>query len=186
MLALIGYLAKYLNDLRLAQRKDRLERVNRQLNELYGPLFALSRASTIAFEAFQARYGRTSIWSDQPTEEDMKTWQLWMTEVFMPHNNRMQETVIENAELLDESEMPECLLNLSAHVLTYKTVLKRWDAGDFSEWWSVVSFPKGILEYSKNAYSRLKARQLELLGSSWRHSLMHRRIKEPHTQTKSL
>jgi len=37
-LALIGFLVKYINDLAIARRKDKLERVNLQLKNLYGPL----------------------------------------------------------------------------------------------------------------------------------------------------
>ena len=54
VLAFIGYAATYVNDLRLARRKDRLDRVNRQLSELYGPLLALSTASSRLWEEFTA------------------------------------------------------------------------------------------------------------------------------------
>ena len=55
-LAFIGYLITYLNNLRLSQRKERLERVNRQLGELYGPLFSLTQASDKAYLAFRNKY----------------------------------------------------------------------------------------------------------------------------------
>jgi hypothetical protein len=47
-LAGVGYFAKYRNDLEIARRKDRLDRVNRQLSELYGPLYAHLSASDAA------------------------------------------------------------------------------------------------------------------------------------------
>ena len=49
LVAFSGYVAKYINDLRIAQRKDKLERVNQQLRDLYGPLFSLIKASTITW-----------------------------------------------------------------------------------------------------------------------------------------
>ncbi len=39
-LAFVGYVVTYLNGLRLSQRQERLARVNRQLGEFYGPLYA--------------------------------------------------------------------------------------------------------------------------------------------------
>ncbi|MFF8439393.1 hypothetical protein ACF07U_00750 [Streptomyces californicus] len=57
-LALIGYVAAYLNGLRLAQRGERLARINRQLSDLYGPLFALTEANSRAFEAFAEHHLR--------------------------------------------------------------------------------------------------------------------------------
>lgn len=37
IVAILGIIAKYWNDLKIAQRKDRLERVSQQLRQLYGP-----------------------------------------------------------------------------------------------------------------------------------------------------
>ncbi|MFH8340422.1 hypothetical protein [Streptomyces sp. AM6-12] len=51
-LAFVGCVVTYLNGLRLSQREERLARVNRQLSDLYGPLFALTEASTRIFDAF--------------------------------------------------------------------------------------------------------------------------------------
>ncbi|MER6468031.1 hypothetical protein [Streptomyces collinus] len=45
-LAFVGYVVTYLNGLRLTQRQERLARVNRQLSDLYGPLFALTEANS--------------------------------------------------------------------------------------------------------------------------------------------
>lgn len=50
--------------------------------------------------------------------------------------------VIQNADLLEESEVPDCLLTLCAHVAAYKAVLKKWESGDFSESTSIVNFPR--------------------------------------------
>ena len=52
LLAFAGYLVTYAYNLRLAQRKDRLERVNKQLSNLYGPLYALVSSSQACWKAF--------------------------------------------------------------------------------------------------------------------------------------
>jgi hypothetical protein len=44
ILAFIGYLATFLSARMLARRKDKLELVNRRLNEFYGPLYVASQA----------------------------------------------------------------------------------------------------------------------------------------------
>jgi hypothetical protein len=59
-----------------------------------------------------------------PTEEDIQTWRLWMTTVFMPINLRIYELIVSKADLLIERDMPECLRELGAHVAAYQTVLK--------------------------------------------------------------
>ncbi len=54
--AVVGLAGKYWNDLRIAERKDRLERTNCQLRDLYGPLFALQRAGAATWQKFRERY----------------------------------------------------------------------------------------------------------------------------------
>lgn len=57
-LAFAGYVATYLNGLRLTQRQERLTRVNRQLGDFYGPLLALTEANARTFAAFVERHAR--------------------------------------------------------------------------------------------------------------------------------
>jgi hypothetical protein len=45
---------KYVYDLRIARRRDRLERINAQLKYLYGPLMALDLAAKEAFADLKA------------------------------------------------------------------------------------------------------------------------------------
>ena len=54
--AVLGYFVTYGTNLRLAQRKDRLERINQQLSEFYGPLLALTQSSGQSWQAFRKRY----------------------------------------------------------------------------------------------------------------------------------
>jgi hypothetical protein len=168
LLALLGYFVTYLNNLRLAQRQARLDRVNKQLKEFYGPLFALTRASTMSWAAFRRVYRPGgSFWDEghAPTDEEAARWRTWMTEVFMPRNLEMVRIITEHSDLLDEDEMPDCLLTLCAHVAGYMPVLKAWEEGDFSRHTSVVNFPaEELLAYTQANYDRLKREQARLLG----------------------
>jgi hypothetical protein len=168
-LALVGYWLTYRNNVRLAQRNARLDRVNRQLSEFYGPLFASSAAAQIAWQGFRSRFPsrKGAFWAGKtpPSPDEAAAWRLWMTEVFMPLNLRMESVVVEKSDLLDESEMPESLLQLCAHVEAYKTVLRQWEAGDFAEHTSVINYPYEVREYAQRSFADLKAEQRRLLGS---------------------
>ena len=175
VVAVIGYFVTYRTNLRLAQRNDRLERINRQLSEFYGPLLALTRSSDQSWQAFRKRYrpGGGSFWKSDPplTVEDAAAWRLWMTTVFMPVHQRMMELVLNRADLIEEPDMPSCLLALCAHVNGYQAILKEWETGEISiereDNLSIVNFPGDELAaYAATAFSRLKAEQAELLGST--------------------
>jgi hypothetical protein len=174
--ALAGYFVKHASDIRLAQRDDRLERINRQLSEFYGPLLALTQATEESWRAFRRRYRPpegASYWRSDPplTTEDTIVWRLWMSTVFVPAQRQMMDLVLEHADLIDEPEMPPCLLVLCAHVAGYQAVLKEWERGEVSlkreDNISVVNFPGHELAvYATAAFSRLKAQQADLLGAN--------------------
>jgi hypothetical protein len=166
--ATAGYVATYLNSLRLAQRKERLERLDRQLREFYGPLYALTQSGDRSWKAFRVQIGRPhgSFWDADPppTDREKEAWRLWMQNVLMPLNLRIEMVLVEHAELLEGTEMPACLLDLLAHIAAYKAVLKAWEAGDFTRHLSVLDFPFEVNHYAKTTYLRLKAQQQRLIG----------------------
>jgi hypothetical protein len=173
LLAVTGYIATYLYNLKLAQRRDRLDRVNQQLSDLYGPLLALVSSSQASWEAFRGRYRPHSrgFWGSEPapTPEEAAVWRLWITEVFMPLNVRVVEVISQHADLLDEPDMPQSLLDACAHVAAYRPVIKQWEQGDFSEHTSVINFPAAeVLGFAREGFARLKAEQRDLLGESTR------------------
>ncbi len=167
-LALLGYLYTYWKELAFAHHKDQLERVDRQLRELYGPLYALASTNNRTYNQFRQKYrhDQPDYWEAMPppTDEEARAWRLWMQEVFMKQNLAMEEMITKHSDLLVESEMPEVLLALSAHVAGYKPVLKLWEQGDFSQNTSILNFPKELTTYAEKSYTLLKNKQLRLLG----------------------
>ena len=167
LLAIFGYLATYLYNLKLAQRKEKLERINRQLSELYGPMFGITHASDIAWMQFQKKYrfGKEFFSrSKKLNAKEFVAWQLWMTTVFMPMNTQLFDLILAKSDLLIESEMPESMLLYCAHIAAYRAVLERWKNKDFSEIQSVIHYPKEINDYAKKSFEFLKAEQDLLLG----------------------
>ncbi|MBT3337934.1 MAG: hypothetical protein HN855_03580 [Anaerolineae bacterium] len=170
-LAFMGYIAKYLNDLNITRMKERLERVNDQLRDLYGPLFSLNHVSAETWSAFSEEYCNSEDFRtpgsrgvSPQTEEAKKIWRHWMKHVFMPLNTEMFELITDHADLLEEKEMPESILQLGAHVQGYKGVLAAWEEGDHSRHMSLLPYPSTKLYYyAKESYETLKARQAKLL-----------------------
>jgi hypothetical protein len=165
--AFVGLIVKYLNDIAFARRKDRLERINLQLRNLYGPLYAIDQATNIAWKAFRSRYRKDQAFfgsNPPPTEADLAAWRLWMLEVFMPLNLVMEKAIVENADLIIENEMPDCFLELIAHIAAYKPVTRKWQDGDYSEYLSMSAFPKGLRPYVETSYIKLKNDRATLIG----------------------
>jgi hypothetical protein len=167
LLAFVGYLATAWSAKMLARRKDKLEHVNRRLNEFYGPLYVASQAGNIAYRSLLKKQGKTQ--SHPILDGEMKEWMLWMTTIFMPLNDVREKIIIEKAYLIVEEQMPHCLLDFVTHVVGYKAVLSKWAEGDYSERRSTIGWPPEFDAYVAHSYAALKAQQTRLLhGSLWR------------------
>ena len=176
VLAFMGYLAMALSAHMLARRKDKLEQVNRRLNEFYGPLYVASQAGNIAYRSLLKKQGKTQ--SFPILDSEMKEWMLWMTTIFMPLNDIREKIIIEKAYLIVEEQMPHCLLDFVTHVVGYKAVLAKWAEKDYSERRSTIGWPPEFDAYVERSYAALKAQQTHLLHSfTWRlwHWLFHRK-----------
>jgi hypothetical protein len=139
VLAFAGYLVTFLSTRMMARRADRLRLVNMRLNEFYGPLYVASVAGNIAYRSLLAKQGKTQCHPIR--DEDLKEWMLWMTTIFMPLNDIREKIIIENAHLIVEEQMPQCLLDFVTHVVGYKALLSKWAEGDYSERRSTIGWP---------------------------------------------
>ncbi|MFB7209944.1 hypothetical protein [Streptomyces sp. NPDC056255] len=169
-LAVVGYLATYFNGVRLAQRQARLARINLQLSDFYGPLFALMEANSRTYDSFSERYARPDGRDPfdhevPPTEHELAEWRTWATAVFIPNIQAMRDVVVTKADLLIEQEMPPALLQLCAHVSGYEITAARWAQGRYEEHLSLISFPgREMMDYTRERFTRLKKEQAVLLG----------------------
>lgn len=168
-LALVGYLYT----LFLARRKDRLKRINRQLSDLYGPLYALSSTGAHVWASFRSQHRpqKGSFWKPGSTVEDKDAdaFRLWIQSVFMPLNRQMMDLVVNRADLLEGTEIPKCLLDLCAHISSYEALLVQWEHGDHAANEPIVNFPRRELhEFAVKEFCRLKKEQDVILNSGWR------------------
>jgi hypothetical protein len=167
ILALGGYFITSLSTHMLARRRDKLDLVNKRINEFYGPLYVASEAGNIAYRSLLKRQGKEK--SDPILDSEMKEWTLWMTTIFMPLNDIRERVIIEKAHLIVEERMPQCLLDFVTHVVGYKAVLARWAEGDYSERRSTIGWPPEFDIYVRRSYAALKTEQTRLMHSaSWR------------------
>lgn len=163
VLAFAGYLVTFFSARMLARRRDKLDLVNKRLNEFYGPLYVASEAGHIAYRSLMKKQGKTT--SNPILDEEMCEWVIWTKTIFMPLNNVREKIIIEKAYLIIEEHMPQCLLEFVTHVVGYKAVLAKWADGDFTERRSTICFPPAFDEYVQRSYAALKAEQTRLLHS---------------------
>lgn len=164
VLAFAGCAAAYARSLRSSRRSEQLELVNRRINDLYGPLYVVSSVGDLAHRALAAKLeGADGTRLRKPLdEEEYNELRLWVTHVLMPMYERCERLLLDNASLMVEREVPECLLQFMAHVSGYKVVVEKWADDNFTEWDSTIEYPAGLKEYAARTYLALKDEQLRL------------------------
>jgi hypothetical protein len=169
VVAIVGYLMTYRNSVRLARRKDRLDRVSAQLSDFYGPLFAYAHAGERTFRSYFDMHrppGARSLTEPPLTEDEQRVLRLWMKEVFIPMNENVVDIIVERAQLLNESEMPAVLVRACANAWSWKAIARMWEEGDYSRHLPAVAFPGDeFREYTSRVFAQLKQEQNALLGS---------------------
>jgi hypothetical protein len=168
--AVLGALLSFVYSRQLQRRQARLERLNAQLRDFYGPLYAIFQANHIAHLRFvdTLRPGSSTLFAPDVAplnEEELGLWRLWADSAHRHRSTPAYEVIINKAHLLIEDEMPECLLRFCAHKAGYDVLIQRWKQGDYREHPLGVRHPGDELhDYLQQSFTRLKreqARELE-------------------------
>jgi hypothetical protein len=168
--AVLGALLSFIHSRQLQRRQARLERLNAQLRDFYGPLYAIFQANRIAHLRFvdTLRPGSSALFAPDVrplNDEELRLWRLWAESAHRHRSTPAYEVIISSAHLLIEDEMPECLLKFCAHKAGYDVLIERWKQGDYREHLSVVRHPGDeLLDYLQQSFTTLKreqARELE-------------------------
>lgn len=173
LVAAVGWLITYFHKWHFDNKANKLDRVNKQLRELYGPLYVRLLASHSTWEAFwnkhRPAHGGDRYFGNnaQVTDKEKEVWRTWMTHVFEPLNSETEKLILKNIDLLESDEIPKAFIDALAHIAAYKAVLADWKQSDFSNHVSVNNWPsKELLAIVKPEYEKLRALQRKLMGAS--------------------
>jgi len=171
IVAMSGWLFTYFHSRKQAEKRARLELVDKKLRLLYGPLYARLLAGNAAWTTFSRtrwpshRQGGYFTEGYQLTEKELETWRHWMKHVFHPMNKKLESIIVDHIDLLENDEVPDAFTKTLARIHVYDAVLKAWDAGDYSEHTSVINFPaQELLRELEPHYRELRPQQAALSG----------------------
>jgi hypothetical protein len=186
-LSAIGAVIAWTIDKRFGREQERrqteLVLIERQLRELYGPLFATVSASKQIHEAFKAhagvlatRIGTTYSTSDfrdgTATKEVATLHRQWCTAVMCPQWEEIERRIRDNGDLVIEAEFPAAFVKMLTHIASWQLLTASWEGTNTSKKQerslersiASISFPAEFREYVSAAYARLRRRQHTLLS----------------------
>jgi hypothetical protein len=158
------------------QRKDQLTRVDAQLQRLYGPLYALTVADSATWQTYSSTSCNRTKYLFSPailrSVTDVDTWRVCMRNVFEPLNEKMEDAIVNNSQLMIGGTMPMTFQTLIVHTERYKAVIADWKPSDRKDVRSYTSrktnvvegltYPVHIIACVSESFQALKSRQQQL------------------------
>jgi hypothetical protein len=142
------------------RRQARLARVSSQLRELYGPLNALVDVNERIWEAL--RESHLPPQADRRPEAGTEDWRRWRDHALMPANRRMRDLIIERADLLVETDVPQPLRDFCAHVTSLE-IVQAAEEKALKERVLIGHPGAAYVAYVRGAFASLKNEQQHLL-----------------------
>ncbi|MFG2144435.1 hypothetical protein ACGFRG_09605 [Streptomyces sp. NPDC048696] len=168
--AAIGWLVNHILSERSERNRNRhkakLSHIERQLEDLYGPLFFLLHEGTASFRDFKETVGRNiGIIGPSMSPEDLDTWLFWVDNDLMPRNAAIQGLLSSKAHLIDAPRMPASYLAFIDHHNSWRVSHLRWkQEGVPYLWHSRTNWPREFERDVIATYEKLKRRQEEISG----------------------
>jgi hypothetical protein len=166
VVAFLGYVLNRRGQQQLERRQALLDRVNRQLRDLYGPLNALVDVNEQIWAALRESRlpGREERRRGTPLTEDQRaTWTTWINHALTPANRRMKDLIMAHADLVVQERMPDQLLAFCAHVTAYEVLLAT-GRPDETNHTALIQHPgQPYVDYVRSAFTDLKHEQVRLL-----------------------
>ncbi len=107
------------------------------------------------------------------TPDDIERWRRWMKAVFQPNNEKMEQVIVNNAQLIEEPGiMYPVFLTLLLHIESYKATIAKWKDSDSRdnqnfmyplENHAEISFPEKFNDCVKDLLNGLQERKKYLM-----------------------
>ncbi|MFJ4651173.1 hypothetical protein ACIP5Y_07850 [Nocardia sp. NPDC088792] len=158
LVAVLAYLLNQRGQVRQEHRRARLDRINAQLRELYGPLHAWLDVNEQIWEALRASHLPPK--EERRPDADSASWRGWRDHALMPANRRMRDLIVQHADLILESATPAPLLTFCAHVSALEVAIETASPHDHA----LIGHPgNAYVSYVRDSFAALKTEQCRLL-----------------------
>lgn len=167
----IGWLVSHILLTRREEEKRKMDAslqfIDRQLEELYGPLAFLIWESDRAFKDLLETLGRSFVFhSERPMpEQELKIWLFWLDNFFFPKNEKIKELLMTKTHLIEGEEMPVSYIKFLEYYNSWKMEHLRWQKEEVPySWHSKMNWPREFGSDVTSTFKRLKAKQSRYKG----------------------
>lgn len=161
--AVLAFILNQRAQIRQERRQARLTRVSSQLRELYGPLNALVDVNERVWQTL--RQTNLPSQAERRSESGTEEWRRWRDHALMPTNRRMRDLIVDHADLLVGTNVPQPLRDFCAHVASLEIVVAAETEGLKEP--ALIQHPgASYTSYVYTTYAYLKDEQQHLLSAA--------------------
>ena len=170
--AAFGWFVNHWLTVRREESRRRLEAqlkfVERQIEELYGPLAAALYEGRRTFRDLLDSLGRDYVFpeSGRLPEHELRTWLFWAESEFLPRNDYIKTLLKTKAHLILGGEFPESYVEFLDHCNSWAVNHRRWKEQQIEySWHSRIDWPQAFETQAIETFQALKRRHSELIGA---------------------
>lgn len=157
-------------ELDMEKIKWRKEQIDRQISQLYGPIYALIIEGDVLFARILYQLGRRYVigkdisFNDLP-EDEKSIWSHYVDNYKIPTQLKMAEILRANIHLIYNSEVPTCYRQFLDYSLGWELLdnQKRNGVPNFYEYHYSYNYPQEFNYYIKNTLETLLGEQAKLI-----------------------
>jgi hypothetical protein len=162
-ITILGWLINHILTARRDSASQRLSAslkyIERQLEELYGPLTFLIIEGRRASMDFVIANGREPVFGSMNADE-VKLWRFWAEHDLLPRNEKIQQLLMTKTHLIDGDKIPPSFVTFLEHHNSWRMSHLRWKKeGVEYNWRSEIGWPAEFTDEVVNTFGILKANQ---------------------------
>ena len=164
----IGWLANHWLSGRREEGRRRVEAqlkfVERQIEELYGPLVFLIYEGRRTFADLLDTLGQNFVFP-LPGEEELGTWLFWAEAEFLPRNEKIKSLLMLKSHLIEGPRFPQSYVTFLDHANSWAINHLRWkEQGVEYSWHSKINWPYEFETEIIATFEKLKSLHSSLVG----------------------
>ncbi|WP_204250026.1 hypothetical protein [Rhodoferax koreensis] len=170
--AAVGWFVNHWLAVRREEGRRRLEAqlkfVERQIEELYGPLAAALYEGRRTFRDLLESLGRNYVFppNGELPEDELRTWLFWAESEFLPRNEYVKTLLKTKAHLIYGGEFPESYVKFLDHCNSWAVNHRRWKEQQVTySWHSKINWPEDFEVQAIETFQTLKRHHADLIGA---------------------
>jgi hypothetical protein len=167
----IGWLVNYwLTASKEEQRRKteaQLKFVERQIEELYGPLAFLVYEGRRTYLDLLDVLGRKQVFVSEQTlpDDELVTWLFWTEVEFLPRNEKIKNLLMSKSHLIEGAKFPESYVVFLDHCNSWAINHRRWKEQEIKYvWHSKTNWPGEFEKEIVTTFEHLKEKHAILIG----------------------